>query len=333
MLYSIQQYWCRHFILPQSVIKRITQLCSQFFWKGRCESAKGARVSWKNISYPKVDGGLGFKDILSWNRASIIQNIWAIFTKAGTLWIAWIKAYMLKGRSIWSISATQNNSWSWRKMLQLRPLARKFVKLENGVEKWKFLGKKYSVTDVWEELRPKQDKVPWHKFLWGSMAIPKHVFISWMAILNRLPTKDRLISWGMEVNGDCCLCQGGMESRDHMFFECNYSKELWKSILHCCGLNREVGTWNAELNWAMQKIKGKALISLILGIAWKAFVYHIWKERNRRIHGHAPETGLQVLESIKEVVGIKLAGIKHVADDSVNRRLYSKRGLSKDMFS
>ena len=43
VLYSIQQYWCRNFILPQSVIKRINQICSQFFWKGRCDSAKGAK--------------------------------------------------------------------------------------------------------------------------------------------------------------------------------------------------------------------------------------------------------------------------------------------------
>ena len=124
-----------------------------------------------------------------------------------------------------------------------------------------------------------------------------------------------------------------MESRDHMFFECNYSKELWKSILHCCGLNREVGNWNAELNWAMQRIKGKALLSLILSIAWKAFVYHVWKERNRRLHGHPSESVLQVLDLIKEVVGIKLAGIKNVADDSVNRRLCNAWSLSEDMFA
>ena len=79
-------------------------------------------------------------------------------------------------------------------MLQLRPVARKFIELKNGVEAWKFLGEKYLVAKVWEELRPTQNKVRWHRFLWSSMAIPKHVFISWMAVLNRLPTMDRLVS-------------------------------------------------------------------------------------------------------------------------------------------
>ena len=31
VLYSIYHYWCRHFILPQNVLKKVNQLCSQFF--------------------------------------------------------------------------------------------------------------------------------------------------------------------------------------------------------------------------------------------------------------------------------------------------------------
>ena len=34
---------------------------------------------------------------------------------------------------------------------------------------------------------------------WASLSIPKHVLITWMATLNRLPTIDRLEVWGMEV--------------------------------------------------------------------------------------------------------------------------------------
>ena len=31
VLFNIQNYWCRHFILPKSVLKKINQLCSSFF--------------------------------------------------------------------------------------------------------------------------------------------------------------------------------------------------------------------------------------------------------------------------------------------------------------
>ena len=127
VLYSIQSYWCRQFILPKGVIKRVNQLCSNFFWKGNDKPSKGARISWYDICHPKVEGGLGLKDTLSWNKACVMQNIWSIMVKAGSLWIAWIEAYVLKGRSFWEISASTSNSWNWRKLLQLRTWANRFV--------------------------------------------------------------------------------------------------------------------------------------------------------------------------------------------------------------
>ena len=98
VLFSIQNYWCRQFILPKGVIKVINQKCSRFFWKGSDMLLKGARVSWMDICYPKAEGGLGLKDMASWNATCVIQNIWSILTKAGSLWIAWIEAYVIKGR-------------------------------------------------------------------------------------------------------------------------------------------------------------------------------------------------------------------------------------------
>ena len=99
VLYSIHNFWCRHFILPKGILKRIMQLCSGFLWKGKEQLAKGARVSWDCICSPKSEGSLGLKDSVSWNQACVLQNIWAIITKSGSLWIAWIHEYVLKGMS------------------------------------------------------------------------------------------------------------------------------------------------------------------------------------------------------------------------------------------
>ena len=35
---------------------------------------------------------------------------------------------------------------------------------------------------------------------------------------DRLPTMDKLISWGIETNGTCCLYQVELETRDHFFY-------------------------------------------------------------------------------------------------------------------
>ena len=77
---------------------------------------------------------------------------------------------------------------------------------------------KFSIVEVWKEIRPKQGKVDSHRLVLNYHVIPKHSLITWMAILNRLFTKDRLISWGLEMGGTCCLCQNESKSRDHLFF-------------------------------------------------------------------------------------------------------------------
>ena len=148
-------------------------------------------------------------------------------------------AYILKGRSLWQISSSQCSSWNWRKLLQLRSLAYRFVEMKNGIEVWKFPGSRYSTAQIWKEIRPRKEKVDWHRLVWTPMAIPKHIIIDWMAILNRLPTMDRLKGWGIELNGTCRLCQQEQESRDHLFFDCFFSQHIWRNISQLCGLWRE----------------------------------------------------------------------------------------------
>ena len=58
-----------------------------------------------------------------------------------------------------------NCSWSWKKILQLRSLARQFVVWKDGIEIWPLAGSKFSVAEVWKEIRPKREKVTWHKLL------------------------------------------------------------------------------------------------------------------------------------------------------------------------
>ena len=98
------------------------------------------------------------------------------------------------------MAQTSNCSWSWRKLLQIRNLARQFVVMQDGVEVWKKSSPKFKIAEVWKEIRPKKERVSWYKLLWSSLNVPKHAVVVWMAILSRLPTKDRLITWGMEVD-------------------------------------------------------------------------------------------------------------------------------------
>ncbi|XP_059454949.1 uncharacterized protein LOC132185153 [Corylus avellana] len=50
--------------------------------------------------------------------------------KAGSLWVGWVKEYLLRGKCFWIIKIPESCFWCWRKLLKLRDLARKFLKLQ-----------------------------------------------------------------------------------------------------------------------------------------------------------------------------------------------------------
>jgi hypothetical protein len=50
----------------------------------------------------------------------------------GSIWVAWIKENLVKGRSFWKVGISQNHSWSWRKLLKLRDTASEFIMFEVG---------------------------------------------------------------------------------------------------------------------------------------------------------------------------------------------------------
>ncbi|XVF59778.1 hypothetical protein PTKIN_Ptkin07bG0303400 [Pterospermum kingtungense] len=121
--------------------------------------------------------------------------------------------------------------------------------------------------------------------------VPKHSAIGWMAILNRLPTKDRLLK---------------------------FSRIVWKSVLLLCNLRRDVLSWNEELHWASRKLRGKSLPSTVLRWAWVAFIYFIWKERNFRLHRQVEHSERQIVDEIKQVIRVKVSDFNKVKKDLIN---------------
>lgn len=69
-------------------------------------------------------------------------------------------------------------------------------------------------------------KVAWAIGIWNRMSFPKHRFIAWLGIQNRLRTKDILLHFGVCPDNLCCLCGIEVETHIHLFFECEFSKQL-----------------------------------------------------------------------------------------------------------
>ena len=118
-----------------------------------------------------------------------------------------------------------------------------------------------------------------------------------------------------------------------MFFGCNFSQEVWHKILICCGLAREVWSWNEEALWAVKKLRGKALIVLVLRIALNAMIYMTWSEMNNKFFNKKEGIYVEALKKIKEVIKFRLTNLKHIRPNFINTFFILFMGLSHSIFN
>ncbi|KAL2230785.1 UNVERIFIED_CONTAM: hypothetical protein Sindi_1672900 [Sesamum indicum] len=74
VLFALSLYWASAFILPKKVINEIEKRLRIFLWKGTTSSGY-AKVAWKDVCRLTNEGGLGFKDISTLNRALMIKKL------------------------------------------------------------------------------------------------------------------------------------------------------------------------------------------------------------------------------------------------------------------
>ncbi|KAL4351726.1 hypothetical protein GQ457_06G003920 [Hibiscus cannabinus] len=122
----------------------------------------------------------------------------------------------------------------------------------------------------------------------------------------------------MNVDGICCLCNCVLETGSHLFFECSFSKSIWEGVLKLCNVLKRVLGWSHEVDWAVKFLKGKSLLVVILKLAWCAFIYLVWRERNHRLFRHTCKSCQDILQVIIEVVQVRLEGINIVRTDLIN---------------
>lgn len=132
ILESMYNYWCTVFLLPKKIIKEVERICCSFLRKGNDGPASGAKVSWDKVCTQKDEGDLGLKRLLDWNIACLASIVWMLFRGSDSLWIAWVRENLLKGKSCWDVNINANGSWCWRILLKLRCTFKKMVFYEVG---------------------------------------------------------------------------------------------------------------------------------------------------------------------------------------------------------
>ncbi|CAH2034076.1 unnamed protein product [Thlaspi arvense] len=168
---------------------------------------------------------------------------------------------------------------------------------------------KFSTGDVYTRLRGDKPVVPWKKIVWIKGGISKHKFLTWLFVLNRCPTKDRIINWGLSTDPICLLCNNLPESRNHLYFECSFSWSLWLRVAARSMPSPPHRHWDATVE-QLQNFSGGNLRKRLLLLSWQAVIYFIWSERNGRLHRNTFRTVDSITGLIDHLVRNRISSLR-----------------------
>ncbi|CAL1383108.1 unnamed protein product [Linum trigynum] len=122
----------------------------------------------------------------------------------------------------------------------------------------------FKVSVVWSSLRVKYAVVDWVKLVWGKNYVPRNSFLAWMIMLDSVVTKQKLMTWGKQTDGLCVLCGIAVETREHLFFACAFSRQVVMALqmgVLCCG------SWEATVAAGIASCK-RPKLGRITSLIW-----------------------------------------------------------------
>nr|GEY59479.1 hypothetical protein [Tanacetum cinerariifolium] len=276
VLNSMQVYWASLFLLPKSRVKDIERILKGFLW---CQGdlARGkAKIAWKTVCKPKCKGGLGFKDLGKWNEVLLTKHVWNIAAHKESLWVKWVHIVKLKGKSFWEViieSGDGKKIFAWYdKWNEVGPLCQYINNKDlynarfdnkasiadvhvlsdcNDKVMWRCNNgvlKQFSTRQTWDDYRESYHDVNWKNLMWFSQCVPSHTFVLWMAVHRRLQTQDRVFKWNNHARMRCFFCKQCMDSHDHLFIQCNYAVEVWRTVKTKGYINGLEQSWQDTIN-------------------------------------------------------------------------------------
>ncbi|XP_048615525.1 uncharacterized mitochondrial protein AtMg00310-like [Brassica napus] len=110
------------FKLPKSLTKRIQSAQTRFWWDANPEKKKMCWISWDKLAKPKTEGGLGFRNIETFNDALLAKQGWRILKKPDCLLSKVLLGKYCKYESFMQVKAASSCSHGWRSILCGRDL-------------------------------------------------------------------------------------------------------------------------------------------------------------------------------------------------------------------
>ncbi|KAL9830395.1 putative reverse transcriptase zinc-binding domain-containing protein [Arabidopsis thaliana] len=172
---------------------------------------------------------------------------------------------------------------------------------------------KFSTRDTWNQLRTTSATVTWHTGIWFAHATPKYSFCTWLAVQNKLTTGDRMLKWNRGLSSTCVLCNNTMETRNHLFFSCCYSAEIWSNLANNIYQAKFSTNWSSLVT-SLSTSWRDSTKSFLARYIFQAAIHTIWHERNGRRHGERPNTAAQLIRWLDKQIRNQISTITASGD-------------------
>lgn len=118
VLQAVPTYAMACFDLTKSLCDSISQMVCKFWWANQDEDDRHHWVSWEKMTLPKEQGGLGFRDLHSFNMAMLSRQIWRLIQAPESLCARVLQAKYFPEGDILKATSQPGMSYVWRSLLQ-----------------------------------------------------------------------------------------------------------------------------------------------------------------------------------------------------------------------
>ncbi|XP_056842911.1 uncharacterized protein LOC130495527 [Raphanus sativus] len=122
VLSAMPNYSMSCFKLPVSLCKQIQSLLTRFWWDANPETRKMCWVAWSTLTLAKYAGGLGFRDIETFNDALLAKIGWRLLKDPQSLLGQVLLGKYARNNFFLDCQAPSNASHGWRSVLAGREI-------------------------------------------------------------------------------------------------------------------------------------------------------------------------------------------------------------------